>query len=135
MTSRRPIGNAAAAIMFAALSFGAAADVWFEIGVNDKFTSYADPATIKKKDYIATMWTMNSYKAPQTGDGGKKYLSIKLHYEFDCKDERVRPLSGISFSEANAKGDKVGESNMSLPSTRVERDTVNSRLLEYACRK
>src|SRR3954470_11921695 len=96
--------NAAAFILFAAVNSGASADVWVEVGVNDKFTSYADPATIKKQGVMATMWAMYDYKAPQTADAGKKYLSIKLNLEFDCKDERVRTLSAISFAEAKAKG-------------------------------
>jgi hypothetical protein len=130
----RPMKVALTIVLLSA-SYGALADVWIEIGVNDKFTSYADPATIKKQGVKATMWTMYDYKAPQTADAGKKYMSMKLHYEFDCKDDRVRPLAAISFTEPKAKGDKVAESNQSLPSTRTEPDTVNGRLLQYACRR
>src|SRR4051812_19401461 len=115
-------------------SCGAVADVWIEVGVNDKFTSYADPATLKKQGVKATMWTLYDYKTPQTADGGKKYMSIKLHFEFDCKDDRARPLAAISYAEPKAKGAKVAESNTSQPSMRTERDTVNGRLLQYACR-
>ncbi|MDB5808546.1 MAG: uncharacterized protein JWN94_668 [Betaproteobacteria bacterium] len=103
--------------------------------MNDKFTSYADPATIKKQGAMATMWAMYDYKAPQTAEAGKKYLSIKLNYEFDCKDERVRLLSAVSFAEARAKGNQVTESNLRSPSARVEAETVNARLLAYACRR
>src|SRR3954471_13309985 len=104
MTLPLAMRHAAAVILLAAISSAATADVWVEIGVNDKFTSYADPATIKKQGVMATMWAMYDYKAPQTADAGKKYLSTKLHYEFDCKDERVRTLSAITFAEAKAKG-------------------------------
>ena len=122
-------------ILLAGVSGSAAADVWFEIGVNEKFTAYADPATIKKEGNITRMWNMFDYKAPQVTETGKKYLSVKLHYEYDCKDKRARGLAATSFAEHQAKGEKIADSNMSLPVRAVAPGSEDEMLLNYACSK
>jgi hypothetical protein len=127
--------QAAAVLLLALVSTGAAADVWFEVGANDKFTAYADPATIKRQGDMATMWAMFDYKTAQTTSPGKKHLSLKLKYEYDCKEGRARALTATAFAEGKAKGEQVAESNMSLAPSAIAPGSIDESLFKYACTK
>ena len=129
------VTHAAAALLLAVGSSGAAADVWFEIGVNDRFTSYADPATIKRQGNRVTMWSMFDYKTAQATGAGKKHLSVKRHYEYDCAEQRARLLTVIAYAEHQAKGEKVAESDVRLAASPVAAGTADERLFKYACTK
>jgi hypothetical protein len=107
--------------------------VWIEVGVNDKFTIYADPASITKQYSGAMMWSMFNYKTPQSGPGGKRYMSTKRYFEYDCKDERGRPIALAIFEDAMGKGYKVAEHSPTTGSVRIEAGTADGALLKYAC--
>lgn len=74
-------------ILLAVVSSSVSAE-WVEVGGSDteNFTSYADPATIRKSDNMVMMWSLLDYDTAHVHEG-KTYLSIKAQFEYDCKDE------------------------------------------------
>jgi len=80
---------------------------WEVSGANndENITWYADRTTIKKNGNIVTMWTMTSGKPSFVNN--KQYLSSKNLFEFDCKNEKIRLLSGTAYSEENGMGEVV----------------------------
>jgi hypothetical protein len=88
-------------IMFLVLSSGPAYAEWVAVENNSLLpglqTVYVDPDTIRLKEDVVTMWSLNDYKATQTM-GSTSYLSYKVQTEYDCAEERIRKLTSTFFS-------------------------------------
>jgi hypothetical protein len=85
------------AMILAAASSGAAAE-WVGVGGNDVSNTYVDPATIFRAGDRVKMWHLVDFNTVQVKATGKRYMSEKLQYEYDCKEERVRMLNFLSHS-------------------------------------
>ena len=70
-------------MLLAGACSSAAAEVWVVVGKNEKFTAYADPATMRKEGSMVKMWNLFDYKTAQAGVAGKRYL---------CHNENVTML-------------------------------------------
>ena len=78
-------------LLLAVVSSNAAA-AWVNVGGNDIYTAYADPATIRKFRNKATMRNLADFKIVQASDKGEPFLSQKMQSEYDCKEKRTRLL-------------------------------------------
>ena len=85
---------------------GNAVAAWVKVLGGIYFDSYVDPATIRRAGNIVTMWTLRNYKTTEVL-GSKKYLSTRLQYEFDCKQEHFRTLYATFHSGPMADGDVI----------------------------
>jgi hypothetical protein len=67
---------------------------WTPVAGDDgaRFSTYADLATIRKRDSMVTMWTMVDFKNAQRAPYGPEYLSLRAQQEFDCNGARTRVL-------------------------------------------
>lgn len=83
-------------LMLTLLSTGAMAE-WTPVDKNDYMDVYVDFATIHKTGDIVKMWSLNNFKAAQTGTSGK-YLSASSQDEYDCKKEQNRLLAQSEYS-------------------------------------
>ena len=75
-----------------------AAAAWVAIGGNDVSNTYADPATIRKAGDKVKMRHLVDFNSVQLKASGRRYLSEKLQYEYDCKQEQARMLNFSSHS-------------------------------------
>jgi hypothetical protein len=95
---------------FPSVSSNAAAK-WVEVMSSPEkgVALYADPATIRKSGNMATMWELMDSKTAGEGPGpGNKFIhSLVSQAEYDCKDERIRFLDFIGFSENMGKGELI----------------------------
>jgi hypothetical protein len=95
---------------FPSVSSNAAAK-WVEVSSSPEkgVALYADPATIRKSGNMATMWELMDSKTAGEGPGpGNKFIhSLVSQAEYDCKDERIRFLDFIGFSENMGKGELI----------------------------
>ncbi len=122
-------------MLLAGACSSAAAEVWVVVGKNEKFTAYADPATMRKEGSMVKMWNLFDYKTAQAGVAGKRYLSVKRHFEYDCKAGRARILAVSSHTENLAKGELVAASSISLNWSVVAPDSADELLWKFACGK
>jgi hypothetical protein len=127
--------KAVLAMLLAVASASAAAEVWVVVGKNEKFSSYADPSSMRKQGTTVKMWDLFDYKTAQTGVGGKKFLSAKRHLEYDCKDGRARVLAVSSHAENLAKGEVVAESSVSANWSVAASGSADELLWKFACEK
>ena len=127
--------NSVLMLLLAVWSGSAAAEVWVVVGKNEKFSAYADPATMRKEGTTVKMWDLFDYKTAQTGVGGKLYLSAKRHLEYDCKDGRARVLALSSHAENLAKGEVVAASSVSPNWSVVASGSADELLWKFACGK
>lgn len=129
----RPLYRALLAILLIGAGGSATAEVWVKVGQNEKFTAYADPASMRREGVNVKIWDMFDYKAPQPGDAGKKYLSLKRHTEYDCKQGRKRIFETSTYAENLSKGAVVGTTNPTPNWSEIATGTADQLLLEFAC--
>jgi hypothetical protein len=122
-------------MMILAVVSNSAAAKWVKVAENETNIAYVDSATIRKAGNVATMWSLFDYKTSVVLDHGKRYMSTRARFEYDCKDERMRGLD-VSFHSARMAGGEVVHSSLD-PGTwgPIPPDTVNAALWKIACRK
>jgi hypothetical protein len=91
-------------MMLLALVSGSAAAEWVAVGGNEVSNTYVDPATIVKVGDKVKMWHLVDFNAVQAKATGARYMSEKLLYEYDCKEERARMLSFLAHARNMGAG-------------------------------
>jgi len=91
-------------ILLLAVSSNSAMADWVKVGSSETGTLYVDPSTIRDTGGVARMWTLNDYVALQRLDQREPFKSVKMEYEYDCKNERSRLLYFTSHPESMAEG-------------------------------
>jgi hypothetical protein len=99
-------------------------------------TVYVDPDTIRREGNLVTLWQLIDFKTMQgNGRGAHRFLSTKIHKQFDCAGKRLRLLAFTEFSRRMGTGiaanGYVDKDNW-LP---VEPASINHALWEVACGK
>ena len=119
-------------LLLAVASSNAMAE-WVEISHNAKFTVYTNPATIRNKDDMATVWKLSDYKTAQSL-GGHTHLSEKVQFEYDCKEKQNRLLY-FSWHSGNMGGGEVVYSGSGTNRWEpVPQGSINEAVLKIACR-
>lgn len=91
-----------AALLF--LIYLATSPAWADrvfVDSNDRRDFYIEPETIETNGYMREVWTLQNYKVLP-----KNYVfkSARGKLKFDCKNERFRGVSVISYSGSMATG-------------------------------
>ena len=76
---------------------------WVKVIENDEYTSYIDPATIRKDGNLRRAWEIQDLK--QRNKDGE--MSFRILSEYDCKEERVRTRSFSVHSDPMALGNTL----------------------------
>ena len=120
------------------LSSGPVYAKWVLVDGEDKIglTVYVDPDTIRREGNLVTLWQLIDFKTMQgNGRGAHRFLSTKIHKQFDCAGRRLRLLAFTEFSRRMGTGiaanGYVDKDNW-LP---VEPESINHALWEVACGK
>ena len=107
---------------------------WSLVTENDNGTKfYIDYSTIRKDGNLRKVWEVTNFKNSETFNGAV-YLSVRARAEYDCKEERKRPLTTTAHSGLLAQGDVVwisespGNWNYAAPNTSV------FEILQRVCR-
>ena len=114
-----------------------AAAKWVELGslpANGGLDIYSDPATMRRSGNLVQMWEMWDFKTTQV-IAGARVLSVKNHYEYDCKGARRRMLSTAGFSGHMGNGAVVGSGNRPDPWVPVGSGNYTGELWQVACGK
>jgi hypothetical protein len=85
-------------MMLLALVSSSAAAEWVAVGGNEVSNTYVDPVTVLKTGDKVKMWHLVDFNTVQVKATGKRYMSEKLQYQYDCKEERARMLNFLSHS-------------------------------------
>jgi hypothetical protein len=120
--------------LLAVVSSSAVAE-WVAVGGNDLSSTYVDPATILKVGDKVKMWHLVDFNAVQVKPTGKRYLSEKLQYEYDCTEERARMLSFLSHSGNMGGGVMVEGDWHPRKWEPIPPDSVVDYLRKFACGK
>ena len=123
---------ATALALMSTASFGAMAE-WTLISDSIEFKNYVDLDTIRRSGHMAKIWSIKNYQSPQEYSSNTTYLSTRLHYEYDCRDERKRLLDFSVHSKKMASGAVLGiDSNVDKWSSVAPR-TIAEEVFKIAC--
>lgn len=77
---------------------------WVQLGsIDEEYTYYANPSTIRRKGPLVQMWVLFEYKQRNTV-AGKTLESKKEQMEFDCESEKGRYLESHEYSSRMGAG-------------------------------
>ena len=121
-------------MLLAVVSSSAAAE-WVAVGVNESGTIYADSSTIAKAGDKVRMWHLVDFNSVQVKVTGRRYMSEKLQYEYDCKEEKARMLSFLSHT-GNMGGGAMVEGDWHPQKWEpVPQGSIIENLRKFACGK
>jgi len=123
-----------AILMLLAVVSSSAMAEWVEVGTTNKYTSYADPDTIRKVGNKVKVWELVDFKTVQ-GSTGFQFNSAKVQSQYDCKEEQTRMLYATFHSENMGGGDVVMTHNKATKWAPVAPDSINMMLFEFVCGK
>jgi hypothetical protein len=135
-TNHKSGGNMrfAMGVALAVISSNALAD-WTLVGSTEGGADiYVDRATISKSTHIAKLWLLEDRKEAQTFSG-KTFLSAKLQYEYDCKDNQRRVLQSSLYSGQKAGGSLVQSGSKPGPWRPIAAGRVSETMWKIACGK
>lgn len=117
----------------AALSTPAAAD-WERMGgIENVFSAYADPDTLRREGSSATMRGLYDFDHPdQTVDGQTHYSTVVLR-EYDCSQARVRLLSFADYSGRMGAGRAIATGENTRRWEAIVAGAVDEAFWRYAC--
>ena len=111
-----------------------AAAVWTQTTNNDSFVAYADLATIRESESMVKMWMLIDFKkVTKTVQG--TYLSQKMQWEHDCKEDRGRLLASSWFSGQMGSGNVVYANSDAGNWSPVEPGSIGETMWKIACGK
>lgn len=120
------------AMTLAALSNVAMA-AWQVVETTPEVTIHVDPATVKKAGNRATLWILLDYKQPQPDKTGKKVLSDKVQYQFDCKEKQYQTIYTSAHTGQMAGGEIVNINPDPPKLTPVAAGTLDEVFWQRAC--
>lgn len=120
------------AMALAAISSHAAAE-WQQIEATPDVTIYIDPTTVKKSGNNASLWILLDYQKPQMDKTGKKVLSDKVQYQYDCKKKQYQ-VPSTSAHSGNMGGGEIININPDPPKmTPINEGSLDETLWQRAC--
>ena len=91
-------------ILALAAMAGTANAEWIKTVSNDDLDIYVDVGTVYRAGSKTKVWELYNYDSSQEANG-KRYLSLKIQNEYDCKEPRVRALAGVGYARKMGEGD------------------------------
>ena len=108
------------------------------VALDEKYQSpglqmvYVDPTTIRRDGNLVMLWQLTDYTWMQGGRKSTRFLSTKIHKQFDCVDKRLRLLAYSEFLRHMGTGrqnDGYVDPDNWLP---VKPESINHALWEVA---
>jgi len=114
---------------------GSSFAAWTPAGNTDKITIYSDPASIRKQGNVVKMWAIIEPKIPSE-DQGKTIQSIKIPFEFNCKQERSRLTGMMTYEGKMGSGALItSETDLQYNWAPVSPGSPEEVLSKIACAK
>lgn len=121
-------------ILLALVSSSAMAG-WVELGRNESSTLYGNPASIREAGSLVKMWTLSDARTVQWLRD-KSYVSVKMEWEYDCKEKQMRLLAIAYYSGNMGSGEAISFKSggpVSEKWGRVVPDSIEETFWKLAC--
>ncbi len=122
-------------MMLLAASSEIAVAAWTLVGTTESGTDiYVEHATISKSGNRVNLWMLEDRKVAETF-AGKTFVSAKLQYEYDCKDNQRRVLQSSLYSGQKAGGSNVQTGTKPGSWRPISARRVSETMWKLACGK
>lgn len=115
-------------LVLAVVSSGVCA-MWVALTETSEAINYLDPATIRRDGNLRRVWQLSDLKE-RDKDGA---MSLRNLWEYDCKEDRFRLLSGSVHSEPNAGGKVLSSQSQRGDWNYIPPGSASSATLKYVC--
>jgi hypothetical protein len=107
---------------------------WVKLTVANGTGIYFEPALLQRTNQLARTWTLADFPDPQTGQGGRRYLSTRRHEEYNCATAQFRLIAKISYASHLATG-AVVDTGGEKPNEwlAISADSPHALILDKAC--
>jgi hypothetical protein len=123
--------NAIVMLLLAMVSGSAAAE-WSKFWVDNTGSQYFDSASIRRTGSIVKMWVLNDFNKAQAVSA-KQFISQKVQWEIDCKDERMRIVFLSNHAENMGGGVTVYSDSDAFNWVPVSPESMRAILWRVAC--
>lgn len=118
----------AASFLMAVSSFAHAE--WVKVFENIRGTFfYMDPGTVEHNGRMRRVWEMQTYRNASP----EGMLSMKLHKEYDCMEEKGRFLNYVAYTGAKLSGEMMGTVNTPSDWQSVNRNPAGKGVFRIVC--
>ncbi len=121
-------------MMLLAIMSSSAMAKWTAVNENKESIQYVDLATIRKSGNKVKMWGLRDYKSEQEV-AGDKFLSSKIQWEYECKEEQLRQLFFRPFSGYGGRGQPTTWHNKPGEWKPVMPQSIGEIIWKIACGK
>jgi len=121
-------------MMLLAVVSSSAMAKWTAVNEDKESIQYVDLATIRKSGNKVKMWGLRDYKSVQEF-AGDKFLSSKIQWEYECKEEQLRQLFFQPFSEYGGRGQPITWHNKPGEWKPVMPQSIGENMWKIACGK
>ena len=111
------------------LSIASAEAGWDRAYVTKTAVHYIDPETVHKEGDLRRISTLQDLKAQ--GERGER--SIRAVMEYDCKNNRVRPISATAHREQMAVGEVIATISSPAKWIPIAPESAFNTTLRYVC--
>jgi hypothetical protein len=125
----------AAAVAAGAVSFGAIAQDWKLVALDDEQLTFADGGRIQRNAVAASLWALESYpEVRPLDDGWYPHRSRSLRYVFNCREQTYAIAQWILHEGALGHGEAVWAERATAPVfAEVHAGDASAALLAAAC--
>ena len=102
---------------------------WVKVAASDTSIIYIDPASIRKGGNFRKVWVIQDLN--QRDKDGE--MSRRSRTEFDCKEERSRPIAFSTHSESMAGGETLSSDDVTEAWSATPPGSVSARILKIVC--
>jgi hypothetical protein len=90
---------------------------------------------LKRSGHVTTVWLRQEYPEAQHAEGGEAFLSNVEKVQYDCGNDRIRPLTVIYYTGNNLSGSQQTEDNdvKQTPWSPVVPGTQSETIYAWAC--
>lgn len=110
------------------------ASSWTSVGLFEIGTFYVDMDSLQRSNGHSKVWTSLDYRNPQTTQHTHKtFRSIRMHMEFDCKNDSVRTLSLSYHAGVRLSGEVLSTEGVIGPFESVPPETPIHKIMRLVC--
>ncbi len=123
-------------LILAIFSCSVAAE-WMKVDKTVVSTMYVDKATISKNENgsLVRLWRMDDFSRSQVTKG-KSRFSLKIQYEYDCRNVQLRVLGFSWYSGQMGEGEVVYSNTVPSPEEMpIMPDSYDEKFWKIACNK
>jgi hypothetical protein len=105
------------------------------VAADGSWAIFSTEHQLKRSGHVITVWLRQEYPEAQHAESGEAFLSNVEKVQYDCGNDRIRPLTVIYYAGNNLSGSQQTEDNdvKQTPWSPVVPGTQSETIYAWAC--